>query len=47
MAPLSLINAQKSVEIPGLLDGNIMVLIYSHGHLESNNILIADFAKDL
>lgn len=46
MAPISSANPSKHVRIPGLLDGNIMVLIYTPDYFESDSVTIMDFADD-
>lgn len=34
------------MKIPGLLDGNIMVLIYTPDYFESDSVTVLDFADD-
>lgn len=46
MSPIPSVNPPKRVKIPGLLDDNIMVLIYTPEHFESNSVSIVNFADD-
>ena len=46
MSPISSANPHKRVRIPGLLDDNIMVLIYTPEYFESNIVSIVNFANN-
>ena len=46
MAPITSANPPKRMKIPGLLDGNIMVLIYTPDYFESDSVTVLDFADD-